>query len=79
MHSASMLLAVLLAGLSATAQASHYASGFHLDGWLPPLRTGTGIDGPDTLPGAWNPPRTGTRASRPRCAHVRSTAPRSTR
>jgi hypothetical protein len=59
MHSASILVAGLLAGLSATGQASHYAAGFHLDGWLPPLRTGTGADGPHSLPGQWSPPRSG--------------------
>lgn len=59
MHSASILVAGLLAGLSVTAQASHYEAGFHLDGMLPPLRTNTGADGPHSLPGEWSPPRTG--------------------
>ncbi|CAN7511251.1 PEP-CTERM sorting domain-containing protein [Rhizobacter sp. LjRoot28] len=59
MRSASILVAGLLAGLSATAQASHYAAGFHLDGWLPPLRTNTAADGPHSLPGEWSSPGSG--------------------
>lgn len=58
MRSAILLVAGLL--VSGAAQASHYASGFFLEGQsLPALRTGTGLDGPHSLPGEWSPPRTG--------------------